>query len=242
MIISVSFANEQVTERSYSRLAETIKANPCRVIVFDNMYPKNSIGFLKNLCMDKGFEYITMGENVGAFEAYNHLIDKADGENIILFDGDNYPMHDDWHVALEDVLGGDVVHSTLMNPVSKREMVERGSTFRIINGHFCKVTHTTVTCTTSAFSVKFLKSCGGLIGGNKYYGGNEIAMQKFYEGKKWVFLEDYTEGTDQIQHLHDWEYQQYKLLYAHKGLKLSFEEYLKTNPEKIENIEKYIWP
>ncbi len=241
-ILTVSFANETVTAKSYQRLVDTIR-QPYKVLLWDNHYPLNSPDFLDKLCKTYKFERYTLGINIGLYAAWNCLLAYLpdDVEKVILFDGDNYPIENDWHLALTDVIGGPVVHSTLMHHVNRRELNERGFTSEVIKGVRVRVTNQPCTNTTCAFSVDFLNQVGGVTGGKTFYGGNELTMWPFYEGKKWVFLEDFTEGKEEMMPLHDWQYYQYKLLYAHKGLEGDFKKYLASNPERIEDLEKQIF-
>ena len=237
MILTVAFANDRVMNDSYRRLFYT---SFDEVWLWDNHYPGADA---KRIANRYHFKYFSLGENIGLYEAHNKMLDVLPHyvDKVIMYDSDNYPMMHDWDVALKEVIGGDVVHSTLSNPVSNREMEERGYTSKVINGLRCKIPHQVCTNTTCAFSVEFLRECGGLIGGKKYYGGNEIAMKGFYKGKHWVFLEDFFEDSRHLKPYHDWQYEQYKLLYAHRHLNLSYDEYLKTDPERIDDLAKQIF-
>lgn len=246
IILSCSFANEKVTVKSYQALYDTTRNQPCEVWVWDNHYPLNTEGFVRQVCMDFGFKYMHSGRNVGMYEAYanmiGHLNEFAKGiDNVIFYDGDNNPQVNDWHLALLEVMKDDRVKTaTLTNQVNNRELRERGFDFETINGVKVLTTHSACTNTVCAFNIPWLLSVGGLQG-KYYYGGNEVALWPHYGGNKWVFLADYWEDKEVIDKLHDWQYHQYKLLYAHKGMAGSFADYLKTDPERIDNLEKYIF-
>ena len=246
IILSCSFANEKVTVKSYQALYDTTRNQPCEVWVWDNHYPLNTDGFVRQVCMDYGFKYMHSGENVGMYEAYRRLIGHLDEfakgiENVIFYDGDCNPKVNDWHLALLAPFQDEkVVHTTLINQTNNRELRERGFNFETINGIKCMVTQSACTNTVCAFNIPWLKAIGGLQG-KYYYGGNEVAMWPEYGGKKWAFLADYWEDKEEMDKLHDWQYHQYKLLYAHKGMDISFAEYLKTDPEFIDNLEKHIF-
>jgi hypothetical protein len=132
---------------------------------------------------------------------------------------------------------------TLSNTVNEREMNERGFERAVINGVRVKIAKSACTNTICGFNTKFLKDIGGLQGSKKYYGGNEVEMWKHYGEKKWVFLEDFREETEKIQPLHDWQYQEFKLLYAHRNLDMSFEDYLLSKPIRhgFDNLIKQIF-
>lgn len=232
MIAVVSYANEKVTELSLRQLA--ITADSTRVNVWDNHYPLNRPNFVLDLCRKLGFDYYSEGQNVGMYRAYNELINMTN-QNVILYDADCMPDKSGWDTAILEVLkNASIGCVTLSNATNRREMMERGFSRETINGHVVKEPHSAVTNTVCGFNIDFLKSIGGLTGSHKYYGGNEIEMWRHYGPKRWVFLDDYNELTESVKSLHDWQYEQYKLLYAHRGLGISFEEYLKTNPEQQE--------
>lgn len=243
-LLTVAFANERVLSKSYEQLHRTMVTDPLPVLLWDNCYPLNWMGFGADLADKYGFTYRTTGENVGLYKAFNNLIAEVpkDCENVILYDGDNFPTSPDWHLTVLKVLEDpEVVHVTLMNDTIAREFKERPHDIEYINGVRCFVTKQAMTNTVCGFKMDFLRKTSGLIGGKYYYGGNEIAMWPYYEGKKWVYLADIWEDKPAMMALHDWQYQQYKSLYAHKGLDMSFTDYILSNPERIEDIKKYIW-
>lgn len=237
MILTVSYANERVARKSYARLVESMKDDPCEVRLFDNHYPLNRADFIKDLCQEYGFQYNKSfaHSNIGLYPAINSLIGALpkDCKKIIGFDGDNYPMTDNWHKALLDVLDDPTVGTvTLSSEIIAREIAERGFTPAVINGHKCKISHQVLTCTVSGWNVPFLKSTNGITSPHVYYGGNEVDMWRHYKekGMKYVVLDDHWEELKEMKAMQDWQYEEYKLLYAHRGLGMSFEEYLKTNP------------
>jgi hypothetical protein len=241
MILVCSYSNERITELCLRQLALT-KSNRSVVLVWDNHYPLNRPDFVKNICDQFGFIYMSEGENKGMYYAYNTMLNSCNDETVITMDGDNFISYFQWDKAIEKVLFDERIGTaTLGSLTSDREMNERGFEPEMINGVRIKFPVSACTNTVCGWNTEFLKSIGGIKGSKEYYGGNEIEMWKHYQEKKWVYLTDYREDTELIKPLQDWQYEQYKLLYAHKGMGGSFEEYLKTNPERIENILKYIF-
>lgn len=243
-LLTVAYANQNVLETSYAQLRRTTVNNPLNVLMFDNCYPMNWIGHGHDLAIRNQFQYYTHGVNIGLYPALEYLISKAPEfcEKLIFYDGDNYPTSPDWHIPMLKLLDDpEIVHVTLMNNVIMREFTERGVKHENILGYNCFVAQQAMTNTTCALKTSFLREIGGFIGGKKYYGGNEIAMWPHYRGRKWVFLADFWENNDKMMGLHDWQYQQYKLLYAHKNMDMTFESYIKTNPERIYDLEKQIF-
>jgi hypothetical protein len=150
-------------------------------------------------------------------------------------------MQPNWHLALiETVKSQKYVCATLNNHVSNREINERGFYHSEVNGIRLQVPKQACTNTVCAFDVKFLRENGGIRGGKVYYGGNEIEMWPILE-YKWAFLTDFWDDFNQCKVFHDWQYEQYKLLYAHKGMDMSFETYVKSNPDRIYDLEKTIF-
>lgn len=237
MILTVSYANEQIAFESYSQLVKTMVNDPFEVILFDNHYPLNRKNFIPELCDEFGFKYDSHGENIGAYKAYNYLINKYGQGKAILYEGDNFPLNDDWHLAVMSVISNQIVQSTLINKTSLREMNEFGFDDLEINGIICRKPKQAVTNTIGAINTDYFKAIGGAKGG-KYYGGSEISMWEQL-ADKWVFLTDFEDDREKFTH--DWQYSQYKLLHAHRGLDLSFEEYFKANPERIENLANRIF-
>lgn len=229
-LLTVSFANEKVAMKSYAQLVKTMKPSPCKVLLFDNHYPGHDA---RKTAEKFGFEYHSAGSNIGQYAAYNYLINElpADTTKILFYDGDHFPLTEGWHLAMLDVLSDPAVaHVSLKNDVTWREFEERPYDRALVFGNRVRVALQPMTNTMCGFTVEFLRLCGGVKGGHVYYGGNEIEMWKYYGGRKWVYLEDYE--VQELKDMHDWQYEQYKLLYAQKGLDMSYEEYLNTNPEK----------
>lgn len=236
IILSVSFANDLVAYESYWSLVARTSDMPCEVWVWDNHYPLSSKGFVKDLCTQYGFRYMSLGENVGMYKAYNSMIQEAKNEVLILHDGDHYIQHDNWHLVLAQVMQDeDVALCTINNKVISRELEERGFDKERINGVNVLKPHNVITCTCGAWRKSFLDSVGGLTGSHKYYGGNEIRMwDMFGPKKKYYVLEDFHDDKDFIEELADWQYTQYKILYAHRGLDMSFQDYVHTHPQPID--------
>ena len=243
-LLTVAYANQKVLALSYDQLNRTMVTKPLPVLMWDNCYPMNWVGFADDISDKFGFKYLTDGENIGLYAAWNQLLSiiPEDCDKVILYDGDNFPTEPDWHLALLKVLDSpDVVHATLMNQTIYNEFKQRPSDLEIIEGVECLVTKQAMTNTVCAFKKSFLRECGGVLGGKKYYGGNEIVMWPYYKGRKWVFLTKFWEDKGRMMALHDWQYQQYKSLYAHGNLDMSFDAYIKTNPQRIDDINKYLW-
>lgn len=239
-ILSVSFANQAVAKLCYEHLASQLQRTafgfPCEVIVFDNKYPLNDPKFLPNLCAELGFMYQTVNQNVGLYMAYNILISRLpkDTQTAIFFDGDNLVDTPDWYIACSQVVQEpDVVHCMVANHINQRELSERGYTSEVIADHNVKVSQECICATVGAFNIPWLRSIGGTTSPNYYYGGNEIEMWRHYAGKKLCVLDDYWEDLDTPKGLQDWQYEEYKLLYAHKGMRMSFDQYVATSPKQL---------
>lgn len=245
-LLTVSYANEQVATRSYMQLVNTMKDDPCKVLLFDNQYPLNPAGYMEGLCKELGFKYYRGFANVGMYQAYATLLAQlpVDCKSAILYDGDHYPITPNWHLAILDVLKDEsVLTCNVNNLINRRELHERGFTPVAINGHRCSISKEVITATMGGWNIPVLKSIGGITSPHKYYGGNEVDMWKHYKDHKFVVLDDYSEDKLAMDALHDWQYQEYKLLYAHRGLGISFEEYLKTDPQRhgYDNLIKQIF-
>lgn len=236
IIISVSFASDVVAYESYSTLVNRTADYPCEVWVWDNHYPLGTKWFLKSLCQEYGFRYMSLGENVGMYKAYNTMIGEAKNEILILHDGDHFIPHDNWHLVMAQVMGDkDVAVCTMNNTIISRELKERGFDKEIVNGVEVLKPHQVITCTCAAWRRTFLESVGGLTGGHKYYGGNEIRMWDYFgTHKKYYVLENFFDNKEFIEELHDWQYTQYKILYAHRGLDMSFSDYVHTDPLRLD--------
>lgn len=224
-----------------------MKDDPCQVLLFDNQYPLNRPGFIRNLCEQFGFKYYKGFANVGMYQAYATLLDQlpVDCKSAILYDGDHFPVTTNWHRAMLEVMEDQTVLTcNISNVINQRELKERGFTHTHIAGHNCKISKEVITATMGAWNIPVLKSIGGITAPHKYYGGNEVLMWRHYnEQRKFVVLDDYTEELDEMKKMQDWQYEEYKLLYAHRGLGMSFEEYLKINPVQhgYDNLIKEIF-
>lgn len=236
VILSVSFANDAVAFKSYSSLNERMVDLPCEVWVWDNHYPLATKGFLKDLCAEYGFRYMSLGENVGMYKAYNTMISQAQNEVVILHDGDHYIKHDNWHLIMAQVMQDPTVAvCTVNNTIISRELKERGFDAERVSGVNVLKPHQVIVCTCAAWRKKFLDSVGGLTGGHKYYGGNEVKMWEHFDSQNGYYvLEDIFDDKEYIESMADWQYTQYKLLYAHRGLDMSFNDYLHTDPPKLD--------
>lgn len=236
VILSVSFANDAVAFKSYTSLYERMIDLPCEVWVWDNHYPLATKGFVKDLCREYGFRYMSLGENVGMYKAYNTMISEAQTESVILHDGDHYIKHDNWHLILSQVMQDPTVAvCTVNNTIITRELKERGFDPEIVNGVPVLSPHHAGVSTCGGFRKKFLDSVGGLTGGHKYYGGNEVKMWPYFNTQnRYYVLQDIFDDKEYIESMTDWQYTQYKILYAHRGLDMSFKDYLHTDPHQID--------
>lgn len=239
-ILSVSYANEQVTRTCYTNLAaqlyRTAKDFPCEVIVFDNRYPLNEPTMLPKLCSELGFMYQTVQQNIGVYHSYNVLLKRLPEycQSVILMDGDTFVETTGWYKAATEVMKDESVATCLVsNTINQRELKERGFTQEAISGHNVKVSKEVICCTAGGWNVSFLRQINGITSPNKYYGGNEIEMWRYYQNRKLVVLDEYQEDLEGMKAMQDWQYEEYKLLYAHRGLNMSFEEYLNTNPHQF---------
>jgi len=232
-ILSISFANERVAEKSYENLSETCGDE--QVIVLDNHYPLRRQFMLRDLCERFRFHYIDNGYNMGLYDGINFLLNELphDTKSVIGHDGDHYLLQKGWSKAVFEVLEDESVGMCVVsNDIIYRELHERGFESEVINGHKVRIPKQVICCTVGGWSMPYLRAIGGITAPNKYYGGNEIHMWDHFrqQGKKMAVLEDFHEELDQMKALQDWQYQEYKLLYAHKGLRMSFDDYLKTDP------------
>ncbi len=230
-ILSISFANERVAEKSYENLAET--SGDEQVIILDNHYPLRRQFVLKDICERYRFHYIDAGYNMGLYDGWNFLLETLPMEckSVILHDGDNFLLNDGWTGAIFDVLeDGTVGNCIVSNDINYRELHERGFESETINGHKVRISKQAICCTVGGWSVPFLRSIGGITAPHKYYGGNEVHMWKYYQeqGKKLVVLEDFHEELDSMKSLQDAAYQEYKIRYAHQGMNISFDKFLES--------------
>ena len=178
-LLTVAYANQKVLAHSYEQLTRTMVTNPLPVLMWDNCYPMNWVGFGPDIADRFGFTYMTEGENIGLYAALDRLLTAVpeDCERVIIYDGDNFPTAPDWHLSLLKVLDDpEVVHSTLMNQTIWDEFKERPHTNEQIQGIEVKVAQQAMTNTVCAFKTSFLREIGGVLGGKKYYGGNEVTM------------------------------------------------------------------
>lgn len=245
-LLTCSYANELVAEKSYSQLVKTMVKDPLPVWLWDNIYPLNQPMTMQKICSKYNFLYMSMndmGGNVGMYAAYNFMINSLpdDCEVAVFYDGDQFPVQENWHLALiKAVKDYGYRCVTLNNHISQREMIERGFDSVEVGGLRLQIPRQACTNTICAFDVEFLRETGGIRGGKMYYGGNEIEMWPQLQ-YKWAFLTDFWDDFEQCKRLHDWQYEQYKLLYAHKGMDMSFENYLASKPERIYDLEKTIF-
>lgn len=226
-ILTISYHNEAISEIAYKQLNNTCSGTP--VYLLDNNYPlTKDKDHVRNICDKYGFKYFNAGENLGLHEGYNYLAKQCDDEIIILYDGDSYPITNEWDKALENVhLRPDIVWASLYNQHSYKEMDERGYDQVEINGYNCRITKRPVINSISAFKRSWLEEVSWFTEPSKYYGGLEMAM--WYKKKpeyKWAFLDDYKEtALPNVGEIQDLIYTEYKIAHAHKGDPRSFEEY-----------------
>ena len=232
MILSISYHNEATAKRSYEQLAETTKENPMPVYVLDNNYPliKDTM-FIPNLCERLGFIYVNAGENLGLQGGYNFLLEivKELNSNVIMYDGDSYPVTNGWNTAMFECLNTQpkVVWVSLQNDSTWAEFQNREYINDTIGKHRVRVVTTPVINSICAFKREWLNEIGGVFEPRKYYGGFEMAMFSKMNRLKhfWVFLSDFSEQRNEIPS--DTIYTEYKIKYAHRNMNMSFEEYVK---------------
>ena len=231
-ILSISYANEKVANRSYENLSETSADE--QVWVLDNHYPLIRKHILGEICDRYRFHRIDNGYNMGLYDGYNHLLSLLpnDCQSVILHDGDNFLIEEGWSRACSEVLQDETVGTCIVsNDINYRELNERGYESVNINGHNVKISKQAICCTVGGWSLPFLRAIGGITAPHKYYGGNEVHMWDHYrqQGKKLVVLEDFHEELKSMKALQDVAYEEYKIRYAHQGMNMSFETFLESD-------------
>lgn len=187
--------------------------------------------FLKDLCKREGFEYYNAGSNLGMHHGYNYLISKLpkDCKVFVLYDGDSWPVTENWHIPLLAVHNHEaVLWSGLYSPWTYKEFETRSYTPIGLEGYKVRIANTPVIISIAAYNVAWLNSVGGLQEPNKYYGGLECEMfPKLPWGKYLVYLDDYKEDVIPIEQ--DAIYRQYKRAHAFESFTGSLEEYMTQN-------------
>jgi len=122
-----------------------------------------------------------------------------------------------------------IVWSSLMNPRSYRDLVERGYDVAQADGYIdLLLTRTAVTNSICAWSFKWLREVGFIKEPQKWYGGLEAEMWGSLRrtDSRWAFLPQWRE-TDELRDLHDKCYIGWKWRYAHlRDTALDFEAWL----------------
>lgn len=243
-LLTISYHNQQIAETTYRQLVKTMSQEPCQVLLLDNNCPLMSDkNYLPNLCKELGFIYHNAGKNLGLHDGYNYLISNLpeDADRYILFDGDSYPITENWHIPLLKLHDDSrIVWTSLYNKHSYKEMSERSFRSEVLFGYNCQIVLAPVINSISCFKKSWTDSVGGLTEPMRFYGGLEMSMwHKKSVDKLWVFLNDYKEESNPTPN--DPIYTEYKVAHAVKGLDISLEEFIMKKKEneilsKIENL------
>jgi hypothetical protein len=235
-IFTLLYNNAKVLRRSFTQLQKTVTGD-YKIIALDNHYPL--ITDRQKAAIVKKFD-ITVhdsGKNLGLHEGYNTLLKQyPDVDKVILFDCDSMPKRKGWNEMMVDVLGyPNIAYCCLENEVANREMLERGYRYWRQKDHIFLQPHKPCVMSITATTQTFLNKVGGLQEPNKYYGGLEAAMWKYFnETEKMVYIK----GVDEIRiegnlkDLQDPQYREYKWKHAHEGYKHSFNTFLSESNKK----------
>ena len=122
-----------------------------------------------------------------------------------------------------------LIYLSLMFPIAKREMQERGFTpWENSSGHVIWKPNQACVQSISCADLTYLRSIGGLQEPRKYYGGLEGYMFKYWNDQHQI---GYVDGVYETQYNGkddtDPVYREYKWAYAHEGYNGTFEEYIK---------------
>ena len=229
-IYTLLYANAKTLRRSFKKLKETVEGE-CQIIALDNHYPLITARQKKAIVKQFDIELHDVGENLGLHHGYNYLIKEKGIEKFILFDCDSMPKTKGWNLSMMEVMNfPDIAYCCLENPVSNREMEERGYKFWKQGNHILLQPDVPCIMSITATSKTFVDSMGGLNEPNKYYGGLEAHIWRhFNEQNKFVYIKGVEESRieGKLKDLSDPDYKAYKWEHAHKGYKGSFDEYLK---------------
>lgn len=226
-VITMCFNRPDIIMESLAQCRATIGDIDYRHILIDNYYPlPNKADNHRTLCKLHGtakYEVLDAGRNLGLHGGFNWAcaqLPLKDDDIVIGYDPDSYPVTNGWGMALITAIkfGGNVAWASLMNPISRRELTERGFTPRKINQLVVWETHKPCVNSICAWPWEFLRRAGGLKEPNAFYGGLECALwaDVNHQNKKWVYIDGYWEESRYMEK-QDAHYRDYKWHHAHTG-------------------------
>jgi hypothetical protein len=229
MIFTILYNNYKVINRSLTKLRET---NVCNypIVALDNHFPLLKKAQKTRLKNKFNLTILDAGENLGLSGGYNYIIDKYPlVDYAILYDCDSNPETKGWDKALMDsIKEPKQAYLSLMFPIAKREMQERGFTpWANSVGHVIWKPKQACCQSVSCADLTYLRSIGGLQEPRKYYGGLESFMFKYWNEDHQI---GYIDGVYEVQ-LHGKDetpkvYADYKWAYAHEGYEGTLEDYI----------------
>lgn len=250
--IAMAFMNYRIIAKSLAAFQDTRNvALENKLVILNQHYPLNydeNQVVLKELAKQHNATLLDAGKNLGLHDGFNFVVDKIkpnDNDILIGYDPDSLPLQYGWDMALVRAIDGDptgrAIWSSLMNPRSKRDIMERGYEKRKSDGYI-EIWETKLPVTNSicAFKAGWLKSIGGLQEHSKYYGHLESCMYEKIDKKKngWVFLPGWTE-SDCLRDMHDRDYVIYKWCHSHlKSWDGDFKSWLDAGKPNPENSNK----
>jgi GT2 family glycosyltransferase len=220
-------------------------------ILVDQHYPlpdKKSVHFqIYRMAQEFGCVYLNPGRNLGLHKGFNWACKemKMTADDIVIgYDGDSNPISPGWDMALVTALSNpDIAWSSLMNPRSKKELLERGYDEITVGGHLkVWITKNAVVNSVCAWRYSFLQASGGLQEPSEYYGHLESTMWQYLikQKKKWAFTPGWEEN-DYKRNQADWQFTHYKWCYAHlKSWTGDFDSYLAAGCPNPEGAPKHL--
>lgn len=244
--ITLCFNRQDILKASLDQYAATRnKELPYIHVLVDQKYPLPAHRPAWTLPVDSiptTVLVVCPGRNLGLAKGFNLAlseIEKTYGafreeDYIIGYDGDSYPISPGWDMALITALSADprVVWASLMHKRAEIELAERGYTERMANQVRMWVAHRPCVNSVCAFKASWLKSIGGFIEPQEFYGGLECALWQKMNHKihDWAYLPDYREcEPEAVPFEQDFLYKDWKWRYAHVGdIKTDFETWLRS--------------
>lgn len=224
--ISLCFNRHDIVRESLAQYEATKSGNvQYRHILVDQHYPlpNKQENRAKLRQLGPQYEVLDPGRNLGLHHGFNWACSQLplkDDDILIGYDPDSYPVTPGWDMALVTAIahGGNVAWASLMNPISRRELDERGFTPRRIGHIHTLETHRPCVNSICAWRWDFLRKAGGLKEPTAFYGGLECAMWKALndQKQKWVYLLEWHEKSYFFDK-QDMVYRDYKWHHAHTG-------------------------
>lgn len=245
-IITLGFTPPHILEKSFERLYESRNdALPIHKHVFlDQHWPVNkelTQAENKRISDQFGCHYMNPGRNLGLHEGWNWMCDRLDledGDILLAYDPDSWPLVPGWDMALLTVLMNDptIVWSALYN--EKVDGTEGVNWQEKQAGHLTVKVPLNRPCinSISAFRWDWLKIIGNFKEPNAFYGGLEAALWLDLKstGKHMGYVLGFPDDMD-----HFWKevhplYREYKWEHAHKQTwKGDFESFLKSKGHSL---------